>query len=359
VKVARKIENNEIEISPTIKRPIKPRWQSPASKARARQSTNGEKEKKVHRVRLSPRNEVRAICSDTPYPFKARAKVLFRAGLSSQVASFDSQFRSSAEVAVIGRSNVGKSTLLNALVNFDSSFVQRAQMSAKPGETRGLTFYGLGPLPTDDAGGQESGLPRYSLVVVDMPGYGFAFMSEAEKERCERLSRDYLLGRSHDKARKSLKRVLLVLDARHGVKKGDVDFLRDLKHEFNASTAASGRRKGATTRSWKLQIVLTKCDLVERLDLCRRLQLLRESLKEQLGVFFDEDLPIVPLSGLERRGVLQLQQQLASLVPARAGTTPDPPPAEREAEEVSIKRPSRTRQKVSDDVRTAARGRKR
>ena len=79
------------------------------------------------------------------------------------------------EVAVIGRSNAGKSTLLNSLLGYDSSYTKKSSVSQKPGETQALHIYMLRKQ-------FNSKVP--ALALVDMPGYGFSFASEAEALRC-------------------------------------------------------------------------------------------------------------------------------------------------------------------------------
>src|SRR6476646_1851471 len=102
-----------------------------------------------------------------------------------------------AEVAFAGRSNVGKSSLINALTGQKSL----ARVSVTPGRTRELNFFTLGK------DGQ--------LYLVDMPGYGYARASKSEIKGWTRLIRDYLKGR------RELKRVFLLIDARHGIKPND------------------------------------------------------------------------------------------------------------------------------------------
>ena len=102
-----------------------------------------------------------------------------------------------AEIAFAGRSNVGKSSLINALTGQKSL----ARVSVTPGRTRELNFFTLG------RDGQ--------LLLVDMPGYGYARASKAEVKGWTRLIRDYLKGRSE------LKRLFLLIDARHGLKESD------------------------------------------------------------------------------------------------------------------------------------------
>jgi GTP-binding protein len=106
-----------------------------------------------------------------------------------------------AEIAFAGRSNVGKSSLINALTGQKSL----ARVSVTPGRTRELNFFTLG----------RDG----ELLLVDMPGYGYARASKAEVKGWTRLIRDYLKGRSE------LKRLFLLIDARHGLKESDREIM--------------------------------------------------------------------------------------------------------------------------------------
>jgi GTP-binding protein len=105
------------------------------------------------------------------------------------------------EVAFAGRSNVGKSSLINALTGQKSL----ARVSVTPGRTRELNFFTLGK---DEA-----------FYLVDMPGYGYARASKAEVKGWTRLIQDYLKGR------RELKRVFLLIDARHGLKESDREIM--------------------------------------------------------------------------------------------------------------------------------------
>jgi GTP-binding protein len=107
------------------------------------------------------------------------------------------------EVAFAGRSNVGKSSLINALMRHSGM----ARTSNTPGRTQELNYF-----LTDDA----------NLYLVDMPGYGFAKAPKAKVEAWTQLVRDYLRGRP------TLVRVLLLIDSRHGVKANDDDIMRML-----------------------------------------------------------------------------------------------------------------------------------
>jgi len=105
------------------------------------------------------------------------------------------------EIAFAGRSNVGKSSLINALTGQKSL----ARVSVTPGRTRELNFFTLG----------EDG----AFYLVDMPGYGYARASKAEVKGWTKLIQDYLKGR------RELKRVFLLIDARHGIKESDSDIM--------------------------------------------------------------------------------------------------------------------------------------
>ena len=131
------------------------------------------------------------------------------------------------EIAFCGRSNVGKSSLLNALTNRKAI----ARTSVTPGRTQELNFFDVGEEPV-------------LFRLVDMPGYGFAKAPPAVVEKWRRLVRDYLRGRV------VLKRNLLLIDARHGVKPVDAEMMKMLDE------AAVGYR-----------VVLTKADKIKASEL--------------------------------------------------------------------------------------------
>jgi len=130
------------------------------------------------------------------------------------------------EVAFAGRSNVGKSSLLNALTGRNAL----ARTSNTPGRTQELNFFDVGTPPT--------------LRLVDMPGYGFAKAPKDLVRRWKHLVNDYLRGRP------VLKRVLVLVDSRHGLK--DVD--RELMAMLDKAAVS-------------YRLVLTKADKVKASEL--------------------------------------------------------------------------------------------
>ena len=110
-----------------------------------------------------------------------------------------------AEIAFVGRSNVGKSSIINALTGHKGL----ARTSNTPGRTQELNFF----VPEGHSG-EDGDLPPVALV--DMPGYGFAEAPKAQVDAWTKLVFDYLRGRV------TLKRIFLLIDARHGVKTADI-----------------------------------------------------------------------------------------------------------------------------------------
>ena len=188
------------------------------------------------------------------------------------------------ELAFVGRSNVGKSSMLNALAGRKGL----ARVSATPGRTRALQFFDVAFRPTPAA------RPR-QVRFCDLPGYGYAKVSKAERDRWAAMIEDYLRGRD------VLRAVVLIVDARHPAAESDHDALGFL--------AATGRR---------VVVAATKIDKLPR---TRRGAALR-AIEEALGLGRGE---VVPFSAIEGTGTEALWKRLASA----AGDEADPAPPAR------------------------------
>ena len=162
------------------------------------------------------------------------------------------------EIAFAGRSNVGKSSLLNALTGRKSI----ARASVTPGRTQELNFFEVGE-PTQ-------------LRLVDMPGYGFAKAPIKVAENWRRLVRDFLRGRV------VLKRTLLLIDARHGMKPVDDEMMKMLDE------AAVGYRvvltKADKIKADELEEVLARTQADARKHIAAHPQVLATSAETKLGI---------------------------------------------------------------------------
>jgi len=171
------------------------------------------------------------------------------------------------EVAFAGRSNVGKSSLVNALTGRKAL----ARTSSSPGHTRQINFFDLGN----------------RLFLVDLPGYGFAQVSRSMKETWQDLASAYLRGRP------TLKRVCLLIDARHGVKEADRETMKNLD-----AAAVS------------YQLVLTKADQIKAADIPRAVAA-AEAVARKHGAAHPE---VMPTSSTTGAGIPELRAELTSLV---------------------------------------------
>lgn len=168
------------------------------------------------------------------------------------------------EVAFVGRSNVGKSTLINTLTNYR----QLARTSNTPGRTQQINLFNLGR----------------RLILADLPGYGYAKAPKPTVDSWHRLIQTYLKGRP------TLRIVCILIDARHGIKDVDLEYMKIL-----ASAAVAYR------------VILTKADLVKQASLDALLQMVTSTLKHKVGAHPDP----IATSSKGADGVAELRAALA------------------------------------------------
>lgn len=157
------------------------------------------------------------------------------------------------EVAFAGKSNVGKSSLINALVNRKSL----ARTSGQPGKTQTINFYNV----------------NEEMYIVDLPGYGYAKVSKEVAAKWGPMIENYL------HTSEQLRMVFLLIDLRHKPTNNDVQMYRWI-----------------LSNGFSPVIVATKADKIKRSQLQKHLKLLKDTLKVIEGV------PIVPFSAVTKAG---------------------------------------------------------
>jgi GTP-binding protein len=173
------------------------------------------------------------------------------------------------EVAFAGRSNVGKSTLLNALTGVNGL----ARTSNTPGRTRELNFFDVGP----------------KLTLVDMPGYGYAKASKKDVKQWQSVLRGFLRGRV------GLTRAFVLIDARHGIMTPDIEMFEMLD---DAAVA--------------YQIVITKSDKIKQSELESLTTETLTVVKKRAAAF-----PTIHITSAEKAyGIDELRAEVARLVNA-------------------------------------------
>lgn len=170
------------------------------------------------------------------------------------------------EIAFAGRSNVGKSSLINALTGRKTL----AKTSNTPGRTQQLNYFNLSD----------------KLYIVDMPGYGFAQAPDSLVKKWQKMIFAYLQGRAN------LKRVFLLIDSRHGIKKVDSEIMEMLD-------------KAAVN----YQIVLTKVDKISAVELAKVINETNKIIKEHAAAHIN----LIATSSEKNRGIDELRAEIAGL----------------------------------------------
>ena len=176
------------------------------------------------------------------------------------------------EIAMVGKSNVGKSSMINKLTNNG----KLARTSAEPGKTRLINLFNLND----------------EIVLVDLPGYGFARVSRGEKQRWAGMIEGYLA------QSKNLKRVLMLVDMRHQPTNDDIDMVNYLRHYGIPFTVAA-----------------TKADKLSRAEKSRSIPVICRTLAVQ-------PWEIIPFSSEDGTGRDKLLELLDTLLPAPETETP-------------------------------------
>ncbi len=169
------------------------------------------------------------------------------------------------EVAFAGKSNVGKSSLINALMNRKSL----ARTSAQPGKTQTINYYNVND----------------SVYFVDLPGYGYAKVSESEKARWGKMVERYL-----HKSRQ-LRRVFLLVDIRHAPSEND-----RMMYEWICGNG------------YQPVIIATKLDKINRSQVGKQLKLIRE------GLGLDKEAVTIPFSATTKQGREEIYELLDNIL---------------------------------------------
>lgn len=157
------------------------------------------------------------------------------------------------EVAFAGKSNVGKSSLINGLMNRKSL----ARTSGQPGKTQTINFYKV----------------NREMYLVDLPGYGYARVSQSEKEKWGKMIERYL------HTSRNLKAVFLLIDIRHAPSANDCQMYEWILH-----------------KGFRPIIIATKLDKLKRSQVQKNLKILREGLR------LEKDVTVIPFSAETKQG---------------------------------------------------------
>ena len=168
------------------------------------------------------------------------------------------------EVAFAGKSNVGKSSLINSMIYRKAL----ARTSQSPGKTRTINFYDV----------------ENTLYFVDLPGYGYARASKSEIAKWNKIIEDYL------KKRQSLAAIILLIDIRHEPGKNDITMYNWLKYY-----------------GYKIIIAATKSDKIKRSQLDKHISVIRKTLE------LEKDDIIIPFSSETKSGRDELWEEIEKI----------------------------------------------
>ena len=169
------------------------------------------------------------------------------------------------EIAFAGKSNVGKSSLINALVNRKSY----ARTSSEPGKTQTINFYNV----------------NEALYYVDLPGYGYAQANEKVKAQWGKMIEDYL----HKS--KQLKEVFLLIDIRHKPSENDC-----IMYDWICN------------HGYQPVIIATKLDKINRSQVQKQLKLIRETLQVEKGTI------MIPFSAMTKQGREEIYEIVDNII---------------------------------------------
>ena len=173
------------------------------------------------------------------------------------------------EIAFAGKSNVGKSSLINALMNRKAY----ARTSAQPGKTQTINFYNIND----------------ELYFVDLPGYGYAKVSEALKEKWGKMIEKYL------KTSLQLKIVFLLIDIRHDPSENDRNMYEWIVYQ-----------------GYQPIIIATKLDKINRSQIDKQTRAIRKGLNAQASTV------ILPFSALSKQGRDEIWERIESVITKEA-----------------------------------------
>ena len=169
------------------------------------------------------------------------------------------------EIALAGKSNVGKSSLVNALVNRKAL----ARTSGEPGKTQTINYY----------------LINQSFFLVDLPGYGYAKSAQTEREKWGRMIERYLKGSA------VLKNVFLLIDIRHEPGENDRIMYRWIREA-----------------GYEPVVIATKADKINRSQLAKQIRVIRDSLS------LPETVQLIPFSAKTRQGREEILNMIEKMV---------------------------------------------